>query len=67
MGQPGSFLPPDEAQVRLRQQELFEIQKRPEACDFVLPLLDHEGLNVFLGAHTVQVRIARDWRAVALP
>ncbi|KAK0200747.1 armadillo-type protein [Desarmillaria ectypa] len=59
-GQPNSFLPPDE--LRLRQQELFEIQKRPEAWGLVLPLLNHEDPNVqFFGAHTVQVKIARDW------
>ncbi|KAK0237224.1 armadillo-type protein [Armillaria nabsnona] len=59
-GQPNSFLPPDE--LRVRQQELFEIQKRPEAWGLVLPLLNHEDPNVqFFGAHTIQVKIARDW------
>jgi len=47
---------------RLVQQELFEIQKRPEAWGLVLPFLDHADPNVqFFGAHTVQVKIARDW------
>ncbi|KAH9942102.1 ARM repeat-containing protein, partial [Amylocystis lapponica] len=50
-----------EDQRRL-QQELFEIQKRPEAWGLVLPLLDNTDPNVqFFGAHTMQVKIARDW------
>ncbi|KAF8064415.1 armadillo-type protein [Lyophyllum atratum] len=44
------------------QQELFELQKRPEAWGLVIPLLDHRDQNVqFFGAHTAQVKIARDW------
>lgn len=50
---------------RLLQQELFEIQKRPEAWGLVLPFLNHTDPNVqFFGAHTVQVKIARDWCVV---
>lgn len=50
-----------EAQRRL-QQELFEIQRRPEAWGLVLPFLSHSDPNVqFFGAHTIQVKIARDW------
>ncbi|KAH7882096.1 armadillo-type protein, partial [Phlebopus sp. FC_14] len=44
------------------QHELFEIQKRFEAWGLVIPFLNHEDVNVqFFGAHTVQVKIARDW------
>lgn len=44
------------------QQELFDIQKRPEAWGLVLPLLSHPDPNVqFFGAHTIQVKISRDW------
>ncbi|KAL1943353.1 hypothetical protein VTO73DRAFT_4428 [Trametes versicolor] len=47
------------------QQELFEIQRRPEAWGLVLPFLSHPDPNVqFFGAHTVQVKIARDWESV---
>ncbi|KAH8077079.1 ARM repeat-containing protein [Cristinia sonorae] len=47
---------------RRLQQELFDIQKRPEAWGLVLPFLDHPDPNVqFFGAHTAQVKIARDW------
>ena len=50
-----------EDQRRL-QQELFDIQKRPEAWGLVLPFLSHDDPNVqFFGAHTIQVKIARDW------
>jgi hypothetical protein len=49
------------AQRRL-QQELFDIQKRYEAWGLVIPFLNHDDVNVqFFGAHTVQVKIARDW------
>ncbi|KAM6501755.1 hypothetical protein JOM56_001732 [Amanita muscaria] len=42
--------------------ELFEMQKRYEAWGLVIPLLEHEDTNVqFFGAHTAQVKIARDW------
>ncbi|KAH9886674.1 ARM repeat-containing protein [Cubamyces lactineus] len=52
-----------EDQRRL-QQELFEIQRRPEAWGLVLPFLGHPDPNVqFFGAHTIQVKIARDWDA----
>ncbi|EAU87903.1 hypothetical protein CC1G_01550 [Coprinopsis cinerea okayama7 len=44
------------------QQELFEMQKRPEAWGLVIPFLNHDDQNVqFFGAHTAQVKIARDW------
>jgi len=44
------------------QHELFELQKRPEAWGLVIPLLEHQDPNVqFFGAHTAQVKIARDW------
>ncbi|KDR78193.1 hypothetical protein GALMADRAFT_65460 [Galerina marginata CBS 339.88] len=44
------------------QQDLFEIQKRPEAWGLVIPLLNYQDQNVqFFGAHTAQVKIARDW------
>ncbi|KAF8147686.1 armadillo-type protein [Crassisporium funariophilum] len=46
------------------QHDLFEIQKRPEAWGLVIPLLNHQDQNVqFFGAHTAQVKIARDWEA----
>ncbi|TEB20164.1 ARM repeat-containing protein [Coprinellus micaceus] len=46
------------------QHELFEIQKRPEAWGLVIPLLNHDDQNVqFFGAHTAQVKVARDWDA----
>jgi hypothetical protein len=44
------------------QQDLFEIQKRPEAWGLVIPLLNHQDQNVqFFGAHTAQVKVVRDW------
>ncbi|KAG9308679.1 armadillo-type protein [Chiua virens] len=47
---------------RRLQQELFDVQKRYEAWGLVIPFLNHEDVNVqFFGAHTVQVKIARDW------
>lgn len=49
-------------QQRQLQQELFEVQKRPEAWGLVIPFLEHGDPNVqFFGAHTAQVKIARDW------
>jgi hypothetical protein len=51
---------PDE--LKRLQHDLFEIQKRPEAWGLVIPLLNHQDQNVqFFGAHTAQVKIARDW------
>ncbi|KAG6881707.1 hypothetical protein C0992_000381, partial [Termitomyces sp. T32_za158] len=48
------------------QTELFELQKRPEAWGLVIPLLEHPDQNVqFFGAHTAQVKIARDWEHFA--
>ncbi|KAK7463063.1 hypothetical protein VKT23_007649 [Stygiomarasmius scandens] len=39
--------------LRRLQQELFDIQKLPEAWGLVLPLLNHQDQNVqFFGAHT---------------
>ena len=44
------------------QGELFEVQKRPEAWGLVIPFLQHPDPNVqFFGAHTIQVKITRDW------
>ncbi|KAF9037788.1 ARM repeat-containing protein, partial [Hymenopellis radicata] len=49
-------------EIKVRHQELFDIQRLPEAWGLVLPLLNHSDPNVqFFGAHTVQVKIARDW------
>lgn len=49
---------------RRLQQELFDIQKRYEAWGLVIPFLNHEDFNVqFFGAHTIQVKIARDWES----
>ncbi|KAJ4473110.1 armadillo-type protein [Lentinula aciculospora] len=49
-------------EIRRLQQELFGIQKLPEAWGLVIPLLNHQDENVqFFGAHTAQVKIARDW------
>ncbi|PFH48182.1 hypothetical protein AMATHDRAFT_66058 [Amanita thiersii Skay4041] len=40
------------------------MQKRFEAWGLVMPLLDHPDPNVqFFGAHTAQVKIARDWES----
>ncbi|KAH7927601.1 ARM repeat-containing protein [Leucogyrophana mollusca] len=47
---------------RRLQQELFDIQRRPEAWGLVIPFLENPDPNVqFFGAHTAQVKIARDW------
>uniref|UniRef100_A0A0W0G8H2 Uncharacterized protein n=1 Tax=Moniliophthora roreri TaxID=221103 RepID=A0A0W0G8H2_MONRR len=44
------------------QQELLDIQKLPEAWGLVIPFLNHQDQNIqFFGAHTAQVKIARDW------
>ncbi|KAH7905355.1 armadillo-type protein [Hygrophoropsis aurantiaca] len=44
------------------QQELFDIQRRPEAWGLVIPFLENTDPNIqFFGAHTAQVKIARDW------
>ncbi|KLO16646.1 ARM repeat-containing protein [Schizopora paradoxa] len=49
-------------QQRQRQQELHQAQKRYEAWGLVVPLLEHPDPNVqFFGAHTLQVKINRDW------
>ncbi|KAF9443602.1 ARM repeat-containing protein [Macrolepiota fuliginosa MF-IS2] len=57
---PSSLASPDD--LKRLQHELFEIQKRPEAWGLVIPLLEHADQNVqFFGAHTAQVKIARDW------
>ena len=41
---------------------MFDIQKRPESWGLVIPFLQHSDPNVqFFGAHTIQVKIARDW------
>lgn len=57
------------AQVDQRriQQELVEIQRRPEAWGLVVPFLEHPDPNVqFFGAHTAQVKIMRDWYVLYL-
>lgn len=47
---------------RCLQAELFDVQKRPEAWGLVIPFLQHPDPNVqFFGAHTIQVKITRDW------
>ncbi|KAJ3573233.1 hypothetical protein NP233_g2568 [Leucocoprinus birnbaumii] len=57
---PTQLASPDD--LKRLQHELFEIQKRPEAWGLVIPLLEHVDQNVqFFGAHTAQVKIARDW------
>ncbi|KAH9912340.1 ARM repeat-containing protein [Epithele typhae] len=56
--------PSSDDQRRL-QQELYDIQRRPEAWGLVLPFLSNPDPNVqFFGAHTLQVKIARDWDSV---
>ena len=48
--------------IKCLQHELFEIQKTDAAWGLVIPLLDHVDYNVqFFGAHTSQIKIARDW------
>ncbi|KAI0051285.1 hypothetical protein FA95DRAFT_1676011 [Auriscalpium vulgare] len=50
-----------EEQRRLNN-DLFDLQKKWEAWGLVVPFLEHEDANVqFFGAHTAQVKIARDW------
>ncbi|KAI0799725.1 ARM repeat-containing protein [Irpex lacteus] len=57
---PQSQLSPQDQ--RKLQQDLFDLQKRPESWGLVIPFLQHSDPNVqFFGAHTVQVKIARDW------
>ena len=57
---PQNHLTPED-QRRL-QQELFEVQRRPEAWGLILPFLNNPDPNIqFFGAHTLQVKIARDW------
>ncbi|KAG6828197.1 hypothetical protein H0H92_008816 [Tricholoma furcatifolium] len=57
---PTASTTPDD--LKRLQHELFELQKRPEAWGLVIPLLEHPDQNVqFYGAHTAQVKIARDW------
>ena len=52
----------DAERLKRLQQDLFEIQKRPEAWGLVIPLLNHQDQNVqFFGAHTAQVKVVRDW------
>lgn len=62
---PSPLTPPQD--LKRLQHELFEIQKRPEAWGLVIPLLEHTDQNVqFFGAHTAQVKIARDWYVLSL-
>ena len=52
-------LPGDQQRL---QQELFDIQKHPEAWGLIIPFLEHPDPHVqFFGAHTAQVKIVRDW------
>ena len=47
------------------QQELFQVQKRKEAWGLIPILLENPDPNIsFFGAHTAQVKIARDWCAI---
>ncbi|KAF4611624.1 hypothetical protein D9613_003989 [Agrocybe pediades] len=58
----GSVTTPED--LKRLQHDLFELQKRHEAWGLVIPLLNHQDQNVqFFGAHTAQVKIARDWDA----
>ncbi|KAG8960035.1 hypothetical protein FRC05_007133 [Tulasnella sp. 425] len=44
------------------QRDLFELQRRPEAWGLVVPFVNsHDPQVQFFGAHTAQVKIARDW------
>ncbi|KAG8960312.1 hypothetical protein FRC00_000674 [Tulasnella sp. 408] len=44
------------------QRDLFELQRRPEAWGLVVPFVNSSDAQVqFFGAHTAQVKIARDW------
>jgi hypothetical protein len=44
------------------QHELFEMQTWQKAWGLVISLLEHQDPNVpFIGVHTAQVKIARDW------
>lgn len=58
-----AYLPAQNVEQSQRlQQQLFEMQKRPEAWGLILPLLSHSSAEVqFFGAHTAQIKIARDW------
>lgn len=57
---PTQLTSPDD--LKRLQHELFEIQKTDAAWGLVIPLLDHVDYNVqFFGAHTSQIKIARDW------
>jgi hypothetical protein len=57
---PQSQISPE--QQRALQQQLLEVQKRPEAWGLVVPFLENPNPNIqFFGAHTVQLKIARDW------
>ncbi|KAH7096895.1 ARM repeat-containing protein [Auriculariales sp. MPI-PUGE-AT-0066] len=50
---------------RALQAQLFELQKRPEAWGLVVPLLSSADPNIaFFGAHTAQVKVARDWESI---
>lgn len=44
------------------QQQLQDLQARPEAWALISGLAKHEDANVrFFSAHTAQVKISRDW------
>ncbi|KAG9019808.1 hypothetical protein FRB90_005956 [Tulasnella sp. 427] len=52
----------DPATSQNLQRDLFELQRRPEAWGLVVPFVNSSDPQVqFFGAHTAQVKIARDW------
>jgi hypothetical protein len=47
------------------QQQLQEVQARPEAWGLIAGLRGHSDPNVrFFAAHTAQVKISRDWESL---
>ena len=54
-----SISPSEQEQI---QNDLLEIQRRPEAWGLVIPMLQSSDSSVqFFGAHTAQIKVARDW------
>lgn len=50
------------------QQQLQELQARPEAWGLIAGLANHSDANVrFFSAHTAQVKISRDWDTLPAP
>ncbi|KAI0033743.1 armadillo-type protein [Vararia minispora EC-137] len=59
---PSSTRPLSSEEQRRLSSELFELQRQWQAWGLVVPFLEHSDQNVqFFGAHTIQVKIARDW------